>query len=207
MPSCAGNYGVGLRIPTIGEIVFSLDNNRVPTNNRGEVMTSKQFQSQAKYPAITIRPIRPTDADMEAEFVKQLSSKTKHFRFLGALKELTPEMLKSFCDVDHYQSMAFVATVSQGGEETMIGVSRYAPNTGEDVREMAVTVADDWQHHRIGTLLTEKLIEFARDHGVNTLYSVDFADNKSMRQLAKEIGMSSRRDPGDAHQVIYSLKL
>ena len=170
-------------------------------------MTSTRLQSQTKYPAITIRPIRPTDAGMEAEFVKRLSSRTKHFRFLGALKELTPEMLKSFCDVDHYHSMAFVATVSQDGEEIVIGVSRYAPNTGEDVREMAVTVAHDWQHHRIGTLLTEKLIEFARDHGVNRLYSVDFVDNSSMRHLANEIGMSTQRDPGDARQVIYSLKL
>jgi N-acetylglutamate synthase-like GNAT family acetyltransferase len=103
--------------------------------------------------------------------------------------------------------MAFVATVSENGAETEIGVSRYAPNANEDVREMAVTVADDWQHRGIGTMLTEKLIEFARDHGVKKLYSVDLADNTSMRQLAKEIGMSARRDPEDAHQVIYSLSL
>ena len=170
-------------------------------------MTSTQLQSQTTSPAITIRPIRLTDADMEAEFVRRLSPKTRHFRFLGGLKELTPEMLKSFCDVDNHHSMAFVATISQNGTETEIGVSRYAPNANEDVREMAVTVADDWQHQGIGTMLTEKLIEFARDHGVKKLYSVDLADNTSMRQLAKEIGMSARRDPEDAHQVIYSLSL
>ena len=170
-------------------------------------MNSNQLRSQTKYPDITIRPIQPTDAGMEAEFVRHLSSKSKHFRFLGALNELTPEMLKSFCEVDYHHAMAYVATILQDGKEKMIGVSRYAPNTGEDVREMAVTVADDWQHHRIGTLLTEKLIDYARNNGVNKLYSVDFADNNSMRLLAKEIGMSTRTDPGDAHQVIYSLKL
>jgi RimJ/RimL family protein N-acetyltransferase len=177
------------------------------TNSTGDIMSSTELRSQTTHPAITIRPIRLTDADMEAEFVGRLSPKTKHFRFLAGLKELTPKMLKSFCDVDYHHSMAFVATVSKDGVETEIGVSRYAPNANEDVREMAVTIADDWQHQGIGTSLTEKLIAFARDHGVKTLYSVDLADNTAMRQLAKEIGMSSRRDPEDARQVIYSLTL
>ncbi len=72
---------------------------------------------------------------------------------------------------------------------------------------MAVTVADDWQQQGIGTSLTKKLIEFAKGHGVKTLYSLDLAENTAMRELAKEIGMSARRDPEDARQVIYSLTL
>lgn len=170
-------------------------------------MCSIKFQSLTDYPTVTIRPIQLTDAEMEAEFVRQLSPKSRHFRFLGGLKELTPKMLKSFCDVDYLHSMAFVATISQDGEEIEVGVSRYAPNSKDDIREMAVTVADEWQHLGIGTLLTQKLIEYARDHGVNKLYSVDLADNTSMRQLADEIGMSAHHDPEDSHQVIYSLAI
>lgn len=170
-------------------------------------MSISKPQPQTSDPVITIRPIRLTDAEMEAEFVRQLSPKTRHFRFLGGLKELSPKMLKTFCDVDYEHSMAFVATVLQDGKEVEIGVSRYAPNTKEDVREMAVTVADEWQHQGIGTLLTEKLIEFAREHGVQRLYSIDLTDNTAMRRLAKDFDMSVRRDPEDAHQVIYSMAL
>lgn len=170
-------------------------------------MLSTELRTQKNSPSITIRPIRLTDTDMEAAFVRRLSPATKHFRFLGGVKELSPKMLKSFCNVDGRHSMAFVATVLENGEETEIGVSRYAPNANEDVREMAVTVADDWQYKGIGTLLTEKLVEFAKGHGVKCLYSIDLADNRSMRQLADEIGMSARRDPEDARQVIYSLTL
>jgi hypothetical protein len=32
---------------------------------------------------VTIRPIRITDADMEAAFIRRLSPQTKHYRFLG----------------------------------------------------------------------------------------------------------------------------
>tara|TARA_R110001592_G_scaffold363372_2_gene686223 strand:+ start:101331 stop:101765 length:435 start_codon:yes stop_codon:yes gene_type:complete len=144
---------------------------------------------------------------MEAEFMHRLSPSTKHFRFLGGVQELSPELLRSFCNVDGHYSMAFVATILEDGKEVEIGVSRYAPNANEDVREMAVTVADEWQDHEIGRLLTEKLMEFAKGHGVRRLYSVDLADNTSMRSLAKDIGMSRQRDPEDAHQVIYSVSL
>ena len=116
-------------------------------------------------------------------------------------------MLKAFCDVDGRHSMAFIATVREDGQETQIGVSRFAPNTQDEVREMAVTVSDDWQKQGLGTLLTEKLIEFAKDHGIKKLYSVDLVDNISIRELADDIGMTSQPNTEDIHQVIYSLTL
>jgi hypothetical protein len=42
---------------------------------------------------------------------------------------------------------------------------------------------------------------------VRRLYAVDLADNIAMRDLASELGMNVRRDPGAANQVIYSLTL
>ena len=158
-------------------------------------MNSTELQPQATNPFITIRPIRLTDTDMEAEFVRRLSPETKHFRFLGGIKELTPDMLKTFCDVDFDQSAAFVAVTVENGKETEIGVVRYAPSTLDDVREMAITVADEWQNQGVGTLLTQRLIDFAKSHGIKELYSMDLADNTHMRQLANDLGMSARRDP------------
>jgi GNAT superfamily N-acetyltransferase len=156
---------------------------------------------------VTIRPIRITDAEMEAEFVQRLSPTTKHFRFLGGVNELSTKDIERFCDVDGRHSMAFVATFRDQREEREIGVSRYAPNSEMDVREMAVTVADDWQDQGLGTLLTERLIEHAKGYGIKQLYSIDFVDNLAMRNLAKDIGMTATPDPDDAHQVIYSLSL
>lgn len=168
--------------------------------------TTTQQCSKSNVP-LTIRPIRITDAEMEADFVRRLSPESKHFRFLGGIHELSPSMLKEFCNVDGRHSMALVATVQEDGHEIEVGVSRYSPNKDEDYREMTVTVADEWQHLGIGTLLAQQLINFAKEHGVKNLYSVDLADNIHMRQLATDLGMSCRPDPEDHHQVIYSLAL
>jgi len=157
--------------------------------------------------AVTIRPIRVTDVPMEAEFVRRLGLRTKQLRFFGAVNELSPAELKSFCDVDGRRSMAFVATVQKAGRETEIGVSRYAPNLRADVREIAVTIADEWQHTELAKILTQQLIASAKDCGVKQLYSVELCDNSVMRKLARELGMTKTPDPDDVGQVIYSLTL
>jgi GNAT superfamily N-acetyltransferase len=157
--------------------------------------------------SVTIRPIHPADSVMEDKFVRNLSVETKHYRFLGGVKELSPAELQRLCDVDGRHSIAFVATVQENGRETEIGVSRYAECSSDRVGEMAVTIADAWQHKGLGELLVKRLIAFAKTHGVKQLYSVDLADNIPMRKLASELGMSVRRDPDDANQVIYSLTL
>ena len=156
---------------------------------------------------VTIRPIRLTDVAMESDFVHRLSSETKQFRFLAAVKELPAEELVRLCDVDKKHSMAFVATVRENGREVEIGVSRYAPNSHSDVREVAVTVADEWHHRGLGASLMNQLIQTARMQGIKQLYSVNLSNDAAMSALATELGMSSIPDPGDPHQTIHSLTL
>ena len=157
--------------------------------------------------AVTIRRLQSSDSRIEAEFVRNLSAETKHFRFLGGLRELAPAELTRLCDIDGQHNMAFVATLERDGRETQIGVSRYAEVESDSIREMAVTIADEWQHKGLGRLLATHLIDYARGHGVRQLYSVDLADNTAMRHLANDLGMSARRNDDDSNQVIYSLAL
>jgi len=156
---------------------------------------------------VTIRPIRLTDIAMEKEFIHRLSPETKHFRFLAGVRELPAQELAGLCDVDLKHSMAFVATVRQDGREVEIGVSRYAPNSHWDVREVAVTVADEWQDKGLSASLMIQLIRAAKTQGIKQLYSVNLSNDTAMSALAKELGMSSIRDPCDPHQTIHSLKI
>ena len=157
--------------------------------------------------SVTIRPMHSSDSAIEDEFVRNLSIETKHYRFLGGVKELSPAELKLLCDIDGQHTMAFVATIQKDGREMQIGVSRYAEGSKEGVREMAVTIADEWQHKGLGLMLAKRLAEYARSHGVTQLYSVDLADNSAMHSLAHDLGMSVRRNPDEPNQVIYSLQL
>jgi Acetyltransferase (GNAT) family len=156
---------------------------------------------------VTIRPIRSTDSAMEAGFVRNLSARTKHYRFFCALKELSAAEVSRLCSVDGPHTMAFVATVRTEDREIEIGVCRYAPGGKPDIREMAVTIADEWQHTELAKLLMDHLLISAKQYGIRQLYAVELADNQAMRNLAKDAGMAAARDPSDANQVIYSLEL
>jgi GNAT superfamily N-acetyltransferase len=167
--------------------------------------TTAELKSAAN--SVTVRPILAGDRAMESEFIRNLSEETKHYRFLGGVKELPLAELKRLCEVDGSHSMAFVASVQSDGRETEIGVCRYGEGLRDGVLEMAITIADAWQHKGLAQLLLKPLIEHARSHGVKQLYSVEFADNRAMRELAGDFGMGVRNDPDDAKQVIYSLTL
>jgi N-acetylglutamate synthase-like GNAT family acetyltransferase len=156
---------------------------------------------------VTIRPIRKSDTEMEAAFIRNLSLQTKHYRFFCGVKELSAAEIRRFCDADSPNEMAFVATVQDAGREVEIGVCRYAADSKADVREMAVTIADEWQHKGLGKALLTQLISSARQNGVRQLHSLELADNTMMRELANEVGMTASPDPRDANQVVYSLVL
>lgn len=156
---------------------------------------------------VTIRPMSAADAELEDHFVKELSLQTKHNRFLEGVNELSSDMLKKLCDIDGKHVMAFVATIKEKTKEKQIGVSRYAVGDNENEGELAVTVADDWQHQGIGRLLMKPLIEYARNNGIKQLYSLDLASNVAMQHLARDLAMKAKRETDDAQLVRYTLEI
>ena len=93
---------------------------------------------------VTIRPIRPEDAEMEQDFVKRMSDESKYYRFMDTLRELTQPMLVRFTQVDYDREMALVATLpAEEGKTMQIGVARYVTNPDGESVEFALAVADD----------------------------------------------------------------
>ncbi len=176
--------------------------NSAITNEADKLTTDTEINGQQ----VRIRPINDQDLLREKNFVEHLSPLSQHFRFLGGVGHLSEAALKSFCEIDYDSKMGFIATIDINGEEQEIGVSRYAVDNDGDC-ECAVTVADEWQHHGLGRLLMNRLIEFARNQGKEGIYSLDSANNSHMRKLAKDLGMSAKRDAGDATLVKYELQL
>ena len=76
---------------------------------------------------VTLRPIRPEDAELEREFVDALSPQSRYYRFFYQLHELTPTMIARFTQVDYDREMALVAvadTAHPHGHPSFVGVGR-----------------------------------------------------------------------------------
>ncbi|MDH4563916.1 GNAT family N-acetyltransferase [Pseudomonas sp. BN411] len=156
---------------------------------------------------VLVRPLRPEDREREVEFIRNLSPETRHFRFLCAVKEVSPTLLDHLMEVDYQQKMAYVALVHRDGELVEIGISRYAAVGDAGECEFAVTIADGWDELGLGEVLLRHLIDSARENGFKRLYSIDAVSNVRMQRLARELGFNCRRDPREASQLIHSLEL
>jgi acetyltransferase len=155
-----------------------------------------QFQL-ADGTTITVRPIRPEDAEIEQSFVRKLSAKSKYFRFMRSVNELTQEMLVRFTQLDYHRELALIGVVEQNGEEVEVGVSRYAMNPDGKSCEFAVIVADEWQRKGIGSHLMDTLMDAARQRGFQTMDGEILADNHNMLGLVKSLGFQIHTSPDD----------
>ena len=146
---------------------------------------------------ITIRPIRPEDAELEQEFVRGLSEEAKYFRFMDTLQELTQQMLVRFTQIDYDREMALIAVLEQDEKEIELGVCRYIINPDGETCEFALVVADAWQHKGIGLKLMGCLFEVARDKGLKVMEGEVLAANRSMLGLVERLGFSVRTSEED----------
>jgi acetyltransferase len=137
---------------------------------------------------VAVRPIRPEDADIEREFVRGLSPSTKYLRFMNALNELTPAMLARFTQIDYDREMAFIATVTENGKELQIGVCRYVTDPDGQSCEFAVVVAEAWQGLGLGRHLLRRLIDAAKDRGLERMHGEILGANRGMLDLVTNMG-------------------
>lgn len=156
---------------------------------------------------VTIRPIRPADAAIEQDFVKDLSIQSRYQRFMFALRELSPEMLSRLTQIDYEHDMALIAVQDTPQGERQVGVARYAMLPDGQSCEFAVVVADDWQGKGLAHQLMQRLIEAARDRGLRVMGGIRLLKNARMQDLACSLGFQSGIDPDDPGLVHMRLEL
>jgi acetyltransferase len=147
---------------------------------------------------VTIRPIRPEDADLEQEFVRNLSSEAKYYRFMNTLRELSSGQLVRLTQIDYDREMAFVAVTEIDGKEVEIGVARYALNPDGESCEFAIVVADDWQGKGLARRLMGVIIDTARSRGVRYMNGDFLAENRRMIQFVTALGFVLSPHPEDS---------
>ena len=147
---------------------------------------------------VTIRPIRPEDADLEQAFVKGMSDESRYYRFMDTLRELTQTMLVRFTQIDYDREMALIATIADDdGAETQIGVARYVGNPDGESVEFALAVGDDWQKCGVGRKLMTALIDCARMKGYRAVVGDVLSTNSKMFRLMTSLGFTIHPHPED----------
>ena len=148
---------------------------------------------------VLIRPIHPQDETLVQSFVRELSPRSRRFRFHSAIRELDPRMLHAATHVDYRRHLALIAEWFDGEAETEIGAARYFVAKDGKTAEFAIAVADAWQRQGLARHLLERLSAIATQRGLQRLQGDVLEENQAMLGLAIDMGFEVRKhasEPG-----------
>ena len=63
---------------------------------------------------VVIRPVLPQDEDLTTAFFRNLSAPARYDRFMTSMRELPPELMRRFTQIDYADHLALVAEVFAG---------------------------------------------------------------------------------------------
>ena len=128
---------------------------------------------------VSIRPIRPGDAQREREFLARLPSEFRAYRFLGLIKRPDDAVAHELTHVDPACEFALVA-IARNDE---VGVAQYRTRGNGTCCDCSVTVDPRWQQRGVGRLLMLHLIDVARWRGLHPIASARGAYNRGNQRL------------------------
>lgn len=145
--------------------------------------------------AIRIRPIRPEDETLYADFFAHVTTDDQRLRFFGPPPRLTHRFLALLTQIDYAREMAFVAIAKNTG--ALLGVVRLVADPDYTRGEYAILVRSELKGHGLGWRLMQHLIAYARAEKLEELHGMVLSGNSTMLQMCRELGFSVEREPDD----------
>jgi GNAT superfamily N-acetyltransferase len=132
----------------------------------------------------SVRPIAQNDAEALVRFHGQLSDQTIRLRYFNLHRNLAPDEVAHLTGVDGFNRVAYV--VEHEGE--IVGVGRYDRADKPCRAEVAFVLADEFQHHGLGPVLLERLVETAKHAGIGEFCASVLAENATMLAVFHSAG-------------------
>jgi RimJ/RimL family protein N-acetyltransferase len=127
-----------------------------------------------------IRPMTPTDRSALANFPDRVSAGSANFRFHGSVTTLTDKTLDLLLDLADGQREAITAVDDRG----IAGVARFARDDLDPATaEVAILVADEWQHRGLARQLLRPLAKRAQSAGIERFRAEIQAGNTVARRF------------------------
>ena len=124
-----------------------------------------------------------------AGLVSLSSTQALRMRIHGSMSQLSPSLAARLSQIDYDCEMALVAQ-SRSGD--IVGVARLNADPEGESAEFALLVRTDWQDKGLGHKLMGRLLEYADDQGLRTVWGSVLGENISMLDLCSAFGFSRR---------------
>jgi acetyltransferase len=148
---------------------------------------------------ILLRPIRPEDEPAHYAFLSRLTREDFIYRFFNYIPEFPRREMARLTQIDYDREMAFIATATDpDGKPETLGVSRAVADPDNHTAEFALVIRSDLKRQRLGSILMDKLVRYAREIGIQRLVGDVMGENEPMLGLLKHLGfkLKASEEPG-----------
>jgi acetyltransferase len=149
----------------------------------------------ARGQAVTIRPIRPEDEPLMADFHGRLSETAVYQRYFQVLKlarRIAHDALTRECFVDYDREIVLVAERrgDSPNERQILAIASLTKLSRRNHGEVAVLVTDDCQRHGLGSELVRRLVDVARDEQLERVIGSTMTENHGMCAVFRRLGFA-----------------
>ncbi len=164
----------------------------------GYIRSKQTLQSKTAYPAeeerevelkngktILIRPSRASDIQGLQNIFYHMSEQDIYTRFFNNLKSLSVSMAEHLCNVDFENEVAFMAVAGEREQDLVIGTSCYMVDPSTKLAEVGYMILPEWQGVGLGTVLQQRMAEYAKSKGLRGFTAEVLSGNQKMLKLAQ----------------------
>ncbi len=155
---------------------------------------------------VTLRAAQVADRAALRTFVDNLSRESRYFRFMTGGR-VADEIIQGFVSHRSGRDVAVVVTTrGEDGAESIVANAEYVVSA-DNIAELAVAVADDWQGQGLGRRLIRHLQQLARSSRLDGMRGDVLSENRRMLAIMRDCGFAARRNPEDSYVHEVSLAL
>ena len=141
---------------------------------------------------VLFRPLKPEDAALYPDFLKEVTPDDLRLRFFAAMREVSDDMIDKLIHYDPAHAMAFIAIEQRNGK--MLGVVRLHDQPNGKDAEFAILLRSHLKGHGLGWLMMKHMIAYAKAKGLKTVQGEVLAENSTMLVMCAELGFHSGED-------------
>ena len=157
---------------------------------------------------LSMRLIRPDDADLLIDFARRLSPESRRRRFHQSVEHFSESMIRQLAarlaNVDNKTAGGAVLALTEkrDGEPQIVGVARLGREPGkadDPTADAAIVVQDEYQRQGVGTELLRRLVLLARQMGVQQMVAMIEPDNGKAIRLFRALDLPTETEtsPGE----------
>ena len=154
---------------------------------------------------VTLRPIRPEDEPALARMLQGVSNDSLYMRFFGYIPKITHAWMIRFTHIDYDREMAIVAEISRGASRELLGSVRIIEDAWRETAEYSILIADHFQGRGLGNIMTDYILDIARDRKISKIVASVLSQNGPMIKLFEKRGFRFDKSDMEVYEVELDL--